>query len=246
MIQEFIGQQFLLAAIAAAIAGLVRGFSGFGPAMVFVPIAGALWGPAMAVPILFLVDTATTVPFVARAVGACRWREVLPIAAGGAIAIPLGIQVLVLTDPTLLRWILCGVILLSVAALASGWRYRGEPSRATAFGAGGLSGFGGGFAGLYGPPIILFWLGGQSAAATVRANIFVYLGLVAIVGGVSFWLSGLFTSDVLWLSVFLMPVYATALWVGSRFFGKTRETMYRRIALVMCTLAALVGLPLWN
>ena len=42
---------------AAALAGLVRGFSGFGAAMVFVPIAGALYSPEQAVVLLFLTDT---------------------------------------------------------------------------------------------------------------------------------------------------------------------------------------------
>lgn len=183
MIPEVIEQRFLLAVAAAALAGLVRGFSGFGPAMVFTPVASAVYGPAVAVPILFLIDAVVSLPVVAGSVSRCQWREVLPISAGAALTIPLGVWVLVQTEPTLLRWILCLTILLAVGALASGWRYSVEPSVVTALGTGGLSGFGGGFAGLYGPPIILFWLGGRSAATTIRANIFVYFGLVTVVAG---------------------------------------------------------------
>lgn len=231
---------------AAALAGLVRGFTGFGPAMVFTPIASAVYGPAVAVPMLFVMDAVISLPVLVRAVGACRWPEVLPISAAAAITIPLGVALLVVADPVILRWFLSAAILLAVAAIASGWRYRRRPGLPITLTAGGLSGLGGGFAGLYGPPIILFWLGGQSGAATVRANLFVYLGLVTVVAGISFWLSGLFTGQVLRSSLLMMPAYGIALWLGAHFFGRARESLYRGLALLLCSLAALAGLPLWN
>lgn len=246
MTSGFAWDGFLIAAAAAALAGLVRGFSGFGPAMVFTPVASAIYGPTTAVPILFLVDTAMSLPVVVRSVGRCRWREILPMSAGAALTIPLGVWVLVATEPTLLRWILCLAILIAVGALASGWRYGGEPPAAMAVGIGGLSGFGGGFAGLYGPPIILFWLGGRSMAATVRANVFVYLGLVTVVAGAVYWYSELFTANVLMLALVLMPVYGIALWVGAHAFRRAPEAVYRYGALILCAVAALVGLPLWG
>jgi len=245
-ILEIVTQTFLITAAAAAMAGLVRGFTGFGPAMVFTPIAAALYGPAKAVPMLFVIDAVASLPVLVRAVRECHWREVLPIAAAAALTVPLGVRMLVLTDPALLRWILSGTILLAVMAMASGWRYRGQPGLPVTLATGGLSGFSGGFAGLYGPPIILFCLGGQSNATMVRANIFVYFGLVTVVGGATFWLSGLFTGEVLRLSVSLMPVYGLALWLGAHFFSKARESLYRRLALVLCMLAALAGLPVWD
>lgn len=246
MAADFVWSQFAVAAAAAVMAGLVRGFTGFGPAMVFTPVASAIYGPAVAVPILFLMDALVSVPVVARSVRQCHWREVLPISAGAALTIPFGVRMLVQTDPALFRWALCLAILLAAAALASGWRYRRTPSLPVTLGAGGLSGFGGGFAGLYGPPIILFWLGGRSDAATVRANIFVYFALVTFVAGASYWYSELFSQDVLRLALFLLPVYAGAFWLGTRFFHPSREALYRWLALTLCALAALAGIPLWG
>ena len=45
---------FLIAAALAA--GLARGFSGFGAALIFVPLASAVVGPQVAVPLLLVVD----------------------------------------------------------------------------------------------------------------------------------------------------------------------------------------------
>jgi uncharacterized membrane protein YfcA len=238
--------QVLIVIAAAALAGLVRGFSGFGPAMVFTPIASAVFGPVVAVPVLFVMDAVISIPVLVRAVRACHWPEVLPISIAAAATVPLGIRALVALDPDILRWILSVAILLAVAAIGSGWRYRRRPGLPATLAAGALSGLGGGFAGLYGPPIILFWLGGQSEAATVRANLFAYFGLVTVVAGVSFWISGLFAGEVLRLSILLMPAYGLALWAGTHLFRRARESLYRRLALTLCTLAALAGLPLWS
>lgn len=246
MLSDLLSIQFAAVAAAAGLAGLVRGFTGFGPAMVFTPIASAVFGPVVAVPALFVMDAVISLPVLARAVRRCYWSEVLPISIAAAATVPLGIRALVLLDPEVLRWILSAGILVAVAAIGSGWRYRRRANLGVTLAAGGLSGFGGGFAGLYGPPIILFWLGGQSQAVTVRANLFAYFGLVTVVAGISFWLSGLFTVRVLSLAVLLMPAYGIALWAGAHLFGKAHEGLYRRLALVLCTLAALAGLPLWN
>jgi len=246
MTPELASIAFFWAVAAAALAGLVRGFSGFGPAMVFTPIASAIFGPVVAVPILFVMDAVVSLPVLVRAVGECSWREVLPISLAAALTVPLGVRALVLMDPALLRWILSVAILLAVVAIASGWRYRRQPGLPTTLATGGLSGFGGGFAGLYGPPIILFWLGGQSDAATVRANLFAYFGLVTVVAAASFWLSGLFTTEVLRLALLLMPAYGIALWFGTRLFRRAQESLYRKLALILCSLAALAGLPLWG
>jgi hypothetical protein len=52
----------LAAIVAALLAGLARGFSGFGSALIFIPLASAALGPRVAAPLLVLVDNLTTRP----------------------------------------------------------------------------------------------------------------------------------------------------------------------------------------
>src|SRR3546814_8652322 len=52
--------RFLWLAVAALAAGLVRGFSGFGAAMVFIPLADIVVSPQTAVPLLFVADNLAT------------------------------------------------------------------------------------------------------------------------------------------------------------------------------------------
>lgn len=231
---------------AAALAGLVRGFSGFGGAMVFMPIASLAYEPKLAAVWLLAADTVASMSMLPDAVRRCVWREVLPLAAGAIVAIPFGVLVLVLADPDLIRWIICVVILLVVALMARGWRYSGRLGPAATLGTGALAGLSGGTTGLSGPPVVLLWLGGQGNAATVRANLVVFFFITAMAMVVAYWWNGLFTAQSLSGALLLTVAYWLPLWIGSRLFARSSERQFRIAALALCAFAALAGLPLWR
>lgn len=229
---------FLWVALGTVAAGLVRGLSGFGSAMIMVPLLGAIFGPAVAVPVVTAVDGLVTAPLLPNAFRRCHWREVLPLGIGGALLVPVGVHLLTLADPLVLRRVTALVILAVVVVMAFGWRYQRRAGTGLSFGVGAVSGLMGGAIGVSGPPVVLFWLGGQSDAPTVRANIIAYFGLTEIVSIVSLWLSALFTPQVLWLSLVLTPIYAIALWLGAHSFRFASERAFRSIALVLIALIA--------
>lgn len=232
-------------AAAAALAGLVRGYTGFGAAMVFVPVASIVYGPPAAVAFIFLMDLVPSAPLVWAAARKCDGRGILWLALGACLAIPLGVWGLTALDGTTLRWIIAVSILAAVAALMTGWRYRKRPGPVLSFGVGGASGLLGGLASLYGPPVVLFWLSGQDAAERVRANLMVYFGITTVVSGLSLWAGGLFTADVLWRSLVLTPVYGSTIWFGARAFRVLPERLFRPCAMALITAAALGTMPVW-
>jgi uncharacterized membrane protein YfcA len=231
---------------AAALAGLVRGFSGFGGAMIFMPIAGLLYEPKLAAVWLLIVDDVAALPMLPDALRRCVWREVLPLALAAVAAIPFGVYVLVIADPDIMRWAVCGVILLAVVLMAAGWRYQRRLSLPATLGTGALAGFSGGAVALLGPPVVLLWLGGQAAAATVRANLVVFFGLTALAMIVVYWFNGLLTMEALFAALPLVLAYLLPLRWGSRLFARSNEQQFRRAALALCAFAALSGLPLWK
>ena len=227
---------------ATLLAGVVRGFSGFGTAMILVPSYSLVFGPAAAIPMMSLVDATGTLGLIPRALRRCTWREVAPLTLGASLLMPLGVYLLIVVDQELLRWAISATILLLVVVLASGWRYQAQPTPLLSAGVGGAAGLMGGSIGIAGPPVILFWLGGQSAAGTVRANIIVFFALLVIVGWISFFVGGLFTREVLVVSALLVPIYAAAIWLGARSFRFADEQWFRRLALGIIAVIALVSL----
>ncbi len=238
--------RFLWLAAAGVLAGLVRGFSGFGAAMIFIPLAGIVERPEVAIPLLFVVDNLATLHITLPSFRRCCWAEILPLLAGASLTIPLGVALLVSVDPVTMRWAISLLILVAVAALASGWRLQKALPFAGTAAVGGVAGLAGGAASLYGPPLILFWLGGRSGAAQVRDNIYAIFGLLSVVAGTTQWLNGLLTFDVLREALLLLPVYILATVTGARLFRHASEAHYRLVALGLCALVALAGLPLWE
>jgi uncharacterized protein len=118
----------LVAALAiSALSGLVRGFSGFGSALIYMPLVAAVYEPRVAAVTLLLIDFVSATPFALRELGRCNWREVLPIWLAASVGIPFGTMALLLVDPTILRWSMALLVLALLAILMSGWRYRCEP-----------------------------------------------------------------------------------------------------------------------
>ncbi|MEI9804805.1 MAG: sulfite exporter TauE/SafE family protein [Pseudolabrys sp.] len=230
----------------AALAGLVRGFTGFGSALIYIPLVSAVYGPQVAAPTLLLIDTISSLPFAIKVIPQCNWREVTPVTIAGALALPFGVAVLVYLDPLLLRWFICVLVLIALAALAAGWRYHGKPTVAASLGVGALAGFGAGAAQIGAPPLLVYWLGGQNSAATVRANIMVYFIMQGALSIVAYIYSALFTAQTVALSVLFGVPFAVLLTVGARWFHSASDQLYRRVAYVIIAVAGLISLPLFD
>ncbi len=238
--------RFAAAVGIALLAGAVRGFSGFGSAMIYVPLVAAVYGPRIATVSFVLLDFVCVAPFALGAVRQAHWREVLPAYLAATLTVPLGTFVQQTVDPILLRWGMALFVLGFVALIASGWRYPFKPSTPAAIGAGALSGFTGGAAQMGGPPLILYWLGSPTAAVTVRANLLVFLVILQLTLMASFAWQGLATAHPLALAALLWPVYIPALVLGARWFRAASDIGYRRIAYAIVALAALASLPLFD
>jgi uncharacterized membrane protein YfcA len=237
---------FWIAALAAFVAALIRGFSGFGAGLVFMPVGAACFGPRTAAGVLFIVDTVLILPFIPRALRLVDWREMLPLAAGAVVTVPAGALVLLHADPIPLRWGLCLAILVAVSVLAAGWRYRGPTRTWLSAAVGAVAGFMSGAAQIPGPPVLIYWLGREVVSATMRANAIVFFLFTTIVSGAAFVIGGIFTAEVLARSAAIFPVYGAGIFVGGRMFGLANEGTYRRIAYISILFAALVSIPIFG
>lgn len=237
---------FWVAALAALVASAVRGFSGFGAGLIFMPVAAACLGPKTAAGVLYVIDTILVLPFVFKSVPKVDWREIMPLGIGAVVTIPLGVAVLVYVDPVPLRWGLSIAILLSVGLLAAGWRYHGPTRVWLSLMVGGLAGFMGGSAQIPGPPVLIYWLGRQVVSATMRANAFTFFMFSTVFSGIALFIGGIFTAEVMARSAALFPIYAVGIFVGGRMFGHASDVTYRRIAYATILFVAIVSMPVFG
>jgi uncharacterized protein len=230
----------------ALIAGLARGFSGFGAALIFVPLASRLIGPQQASPVLLIADAIVALPLILSAWGKAEKRDVALMAAGGLFGAPLGTWILKTGDSLSLRWLIAGLTAAMLALLLSGWRYHGKPKPALTIGVGSISGLFSGIAQIGGPPVVAYWLGQNTRAEIMRASTILFFAVGSSIRMVSYGVAGLLTWDVAKLSLMVLPFFAAGLWLGTRMFGMASETTFRRICFGLIALALVTSLPVWG
>lgn len=235
----------LLIAI-SAIAGTVYGFAGFGSALIFMPLAILLVAPVLAVSAFSVAAVGSAVTVLPQAWRDADRRATLVMLGAAILMTPLGLLVLRFADVTLLRWTASLIVLVTLAALVSGWRYAGTPGLPAWLGVGAGVGFMGGATGLNGPVVILFQLAGKDGAARTRANTIVVLTLSSLTFLPLLWLQGAAPPGALALGLLLLVPYAVGARLGRALFDPARERLYRGLAYCIIGAAGLAGLPLWG
>ena len=76
----------VLVAGTAFVAGLMRGFSGFGAALTIAPVLAVAVGPRAAIPAILFLMLATSAQLAPRAIRDVNWPTVVPLSVGGVIS----------------------------------------------------------------------------------------------------------------------------------------------------------------
>lgn len=240
------GADLVWLCLAAVLAGLVRGFSGFGTALVFLPVAGQVMPPFAAITTLIVMDLVGPLPNVPRALRDGAPGDIGRLLAGMVATLPLGIAILAHVPAEVFRYAVSGLSLGMVGLLALGLRYRGRVTPPLVYATGAVAGLSGGVAGVPGPPVILFYMASPLPASAVRANVLLFLLAtdVALLAGYA--AAGRLVPAALWTGLLLIPPYVLANMAGAATFRPERERLYRVVAYLVVAGAALLGLPLWD
>lgn len=229
-------------ALVVTVAGLVRGFTGFGAGLFMAPLLAGLLGPREAVPLLILLDGLVSAVLLPGALPRIEARELVRLAVPAALAIAPGSLVLTAVDPVHLRVAISAVVLATVAVLASGWRRRHAPGHAATSAIGAASGLLTGAAGIGGPPVILFLLSGGSPSSRVRAQLIGFFGVTQAAAVLLLSLRGLISAGTLLRASEAAPLFLLGAWSGSRLFGRREGRGYRTAAYLLLAGSAVAGL----
>src|ERR1700676_5279366 len=125
----------------AFVAGTARGFSGFGSALIFMPLASSMAAPRLVAALLLIINFVAAAPLVPNAWKHADRKATAVMVLGALIGVPIGTYFLSRLDPVTTRWIICAFVFALLMLLLSGWRYRGKDYPTISIGIGGLSGF---------------------------------------------------------------------------------------------------------
>jgi uncharacterized membrane protein YfcA len=225
------------------VAGLMRGFAGFGSAMLMAPIFAILFGSAGMVVTVVAIELIVSLQLFPQVRAHADWKTLTPMSIAACAAMPLGVWALASVDKGTIVTAVSAIIVAFVVMMWSGWRYRGRRSAVASAVVGAASGAMMATTSVGGPPVLLYLLSGNDPPKVNRANIVTYYFvtqflLVAIVlaTGVAGW-------DALLRAVVLFPVMVLGAWAGGRLFhGLASERLYRNVALAILFATGLFGL----
>ncbi len=223
--------ELLYAALIAVVSGIIHGYTGFGAALLMVPLFALIFGPVEAIAIAIIMGLFGSVQLYPRAARDACWRELLPVCLAIAVFTPVGVAFLFSLDEAVVRDVIGACVLLAALILLSGWTYKGPRGAAAGVVAGGLAGGITGAAGVGGPALALYFLSAPAPAAEQRANIVISVAAVLVMTLLSLVVAGGVAHEILLRAVIMIPIYVLGTWSGSRLFVIAPQAYFRRIAL---------------
>jgi uncharacterized protein len=231
----------LLAFLAVFGAAFLRGFTGFGFGLAAVPALSLMLSPVVVIPLTLLLVMLAGVQQMPKIRHLADWRSVWILVAGSLVGSPIGIWVLTALPANALRVVIGITLIVAVIVLWRQPRFGGEPSLPTGFGTGIVSGVLNGSTGFAGPPVILYFLSSHDSVPVARASLIMYFFFST--GGALIYdaFHGLIDGHVLLLTVIFFPALCIGNWLGDRSFDGSSAATYRRVALVILLVLAVLA-----
>jgi uncharacterized membrane protein YfcA len=227
-----------------AIAGVMRGITGFGGAMLMSPPLGLLLGPVTAVAISLVLEAVAGLVMIRAVVVDLRPRLFAQLIVPACLTIPIGTSLLVGLDPLLARKLIAAMVLVSSLAMAAGLRYRREAGPALTVGIGGLAGVLLGATGIGGPPVVLFLLSGPVEARHARAILVLFVTITSMIGLAALAWNGVLGRGLVSWILITTPIYLVGVVVGVRVFARLTDHRARTVSLGLMMLLGALGLAL--
>lgn len=224
----------------AALAGILRGFTGFGFALAAVPAMTLVAAPDEVVPCVMLLQVVAGAQLLPRTWHDVDWGAVRPLLVAALVATPLGTWLLADLPADPMRALIGATVLAAVLLLGSGLQLAREPSLAARLGIGFVSGLLNGSTAMAGPPVIVYFLATRRTATASRASLLMYFFVLSVAGTASVVVAGLVSGRTLLLAALMFPALTLGNALGDRWFARSSGELYRRTALgVLAALAVL-------
>ena len=222
------------------ISGVVRGFTGFGGPAIMVLALTQFYTPVSVLALVMLVDYAANFQLAIGAIRHTHWRSATPLIIGSMLSIPLGIHLLQLVDPLLMKRGIGLVTGLCVCVMLCNYRYKREASILVC----ALVGLFGGVvvgATFIALPIMIFIFAGPSNATEARANAITWglFGGAALIA-VFIW-EKLLDVDDLWQAALITLFYMGGAFIGARAFKRASEKLFRQVVLISLLALSIIG-----
>lgn len=219
----------LILAVVFLGAGFIQGLTGFGFGMVAMSLSPLLIDVKQAnvlVTILALLNSLFVTWNVRHAVD---FKKILPIFIGAIVGIPIGVYLLTVLQPNIIKFIL-GIILITFSTHSI---FRKESNkhirRRWAFPMGTLSGISNGLINMGGPPVVIYTYYQKWNKDSIKATLAFYFIMCTAYKLAVLILSKLVTVEIIKMSGILLPMVYLGAFLGFVWFGRVNKEQMRNV-----------------
>lgn len=241
-LSQFVGLAPLTLAGAAAMtfgAAYVRGLTGFGMAIILVPLLGLIMPPGEAVVMGILLQLLIGPVGIGMIVADADRATALPIGLLAMALTPLGMAALDHTPADIARLLITlAAVVAFVAVLLPKQPEGHRPGKLAVAGTGIVSGILTGFAAMPGPPVVPFYLRRRVEPRVARASMLMIFFMTAIAGT----LAALWLGIATWRLLIVSLILFAPMWLGNRVgashFGRVPPHIWQAMVAVVLGVAA--------
>ena len=220
-------------------AAYVRGLTGFGMAIILVPLLGLVIPPGQAVVLGILLQLLIGPVGLGLIHAEADRATAIPIALIAMAATPAGMVALDATRPDVARLLITAVAVGAFVAVLLPKRPEGHrPGRGAIVGTGLASGILTGFAAMPGPPVVPFYLRRALDPRIARASMLLIFFGTAIAGTLAALWVGIATWRLFVLALLLFPPMWLGNFFGARHFGRVPPHVWQTMVAAVLGLAA--------
>lgn len=236
-------QLWLVTAGVVLVSATVQSMTGFGFAVLAVPLLALFWRPVEAVGLSMILSTLCILLMWPGLRKAERLPVIWPLTIGALVGLPIGSWALQRLDLHMLRLVIGTVTLAAVAVFGFGVLRGGTPAgskprRVVSLVTGLFAGLLTGSLSMPGPPVVMLLTGAGAPKASYRATLTTFAVIIYPIGLAAMLVQGLIPSSVLLQGLLHAPVLMLGIWAGRRLHGVASE---RTFALSSLALLAFAG-----
>jgi len=232
----------IIAVVAVFTAGVIRGYSGFGFAMVAVTSMALVIPPARVVPLVLILEVLASISLLPQVWKDIDWYSLRWLLAGSLVATPFGAYLLAHVPADPMRMSISLLVLVAAILLLRGWAWKQMPGRPLILTTGVTCGILNGAAAIGGPPVILLYLSSPAGVTVSRASIIAYFLGIDSMSLVMASIHGLLTLQTLLLTLVCLVPLILGIVIGSNIFLRIDKKSFRHHVLVLLILLSLAGL----
>ncbi|MCQ1060802.1 sulfite exporter TauE/SafE family protein [Photobacterium sp. ZSDE20] len=224
------------------LAGLIRGYTGFGFAAIAVVGLNLYLTPQQSIPIVLGLDIICSITLWKQAVAQADKKTFKLLTTGAMIGIPIGTSLLFIIPSQYLKILICTLIFILSMLLIFEVKFSGADKNSSKFFFGLMAGAGTSSTSVGGPMIVSYMLSSTLTPAVQRGTMIMYFVVSETIAMCVLFINGLLNFEILkFIGILLIPTLISVR-CGQSLFNWRKPSSLKHVALPIMLMVASLGI----